>query len=90
MKHQDRIAQRRVDMPRQYRKLYDRVVAGKASPRDAIKIQCLECFGYVKTEMVKCDSCACSLYSYRPYQETVKSSTEPVEQSSIAELSRGG
>lgn len=73
-----RIAERRSDMPRQYRKLYDRCMAGKASPRDAIKMHCLECWGWVKGETEKCDNYACPLYRYRPYQSPVKSSTEPL------------
>ena len=86
----EQIAQRRADMPKQYRKLYDRVVAGKASPRDAIKMQCLECFGWVKIEMVRCDSCACPLFGHRPYQKLVKSPRERLEQTNEHELREDG
>ena len=81
------IAKRRGDMPKKYRKLYDRVVTGKASPREAIKMQCLECFGWVQSEMVKCECYACGLYNYRPYQKPVKSSTKSLGRSGVDELS---
>jgi hypothetical protein len=77
---QERIAKRRADMPKQYRKLYDRVVVGKASPRNAIKMQCLECWAYVRLETQTCDNYACPLYAYRPYQNPAKSPTEPLGQ----------
>ncbi len=83
---QQRIVQRRADMPRQYRKLYDRVMVGKASPRQAIKMQCLECWGWVRTETAKCDNYACPLFRYRPYQKSVKSPTKPLQQPNINEL----
>ncbi len=84
---QEQIARRRADMPSKYRKLYDRCTTGKASPRDVIKMQCLECFGWVRKEMVKCNSYACPLYSYRPYRKPAKSPTEPLEGPNIDELS---
>ena len=85
MTQQERIAERRADMPKKYRKLYDKVMAGKASPRDAIRMQCLECFAWVQTETKKCDNCACPLYRYRPYQTLPKSLTEPLGASNMDE-----
>ena len=64
----ERIAQRRADMPKMYRKLYDRCTSGTASPRDAIKTHCLECWGWVRSETATCDNYACPLWRYRPYQ----------------------
>ena len=86
----NRITLRRSDMPQQYRKLYDRVMSGKASPRQAIKMHCLECWGYVRTETQNCADYACPLRAYRPYQKPVKSPTKPVQQSNINELRQGG
>ncbi len=80
----------RAAIPSKYRKLFDRVVEGKASPREAIKLQCLACFGYVQSQAKQCDDYLCHLYRYRPYQKSVKSPTEPVQQPNIDELSRGG
>ena len=83
----DEIKNHRAAIPSKYRKLYDRVLTGKASPREAIKLQCLACFGYCQSEMVQCNSYLCELYRYRPYQKSVKSSTESVQQSNRDDLS---
>lgn len=42
--------------------------AKTASPRRAIKAQCLECVGFERKAITECTSFACSLYEYRPYQ----------------------
>ena len=55
-------------IPTFYRKLYGRCVRGEASPREAIKCQCLECYGWVRSETAACDNAACPLWRYRPYQ----------------------
>ncbi len=86
----DNTKNHRAAIPSKYRKLCDRVLAGTASPREAIKLQCLACFGYYQSEMVQCDSYLCSLYRYRPYQKSVKSPTESVQQSNRDDLSIGG
>ncbi len=86
----DKTKDHRAASPSKYRKLYDRVLRGKASPREAIKLQCLACFGYCQSEMVQCNSYLCSLYRYRPYQKSVKSPTESVQQSNRDDLSIGG
>ena len=69
MNLKERIAKRRADTPLLYQKLYDRCMNGEASPRQAIKMQCLECWGWVRAETATCDNVACPLYQYRPYQE---------------------
>lgn len=81
----ERIAKQRSEMPSKHRKLYDKVMSGKASPRKAINMMCLECWGYVKTETATCDNFACPLYAYRPYRKAVKSPRERVESPNIAE-----
>ncbi len=65
----ERIEKKRRAVPVKYRKLFDRCMAGKASPRDAIKMQCLECWGYDRTETEACDIVTCPLYHHRPYQK---------------------
>ncbi|HEG43599.1 MAG TPA: hypothetical protein ENH94_06075 [Phycisphaerales bacterium] len=72
----NRVDKRRAEMPSRYRKLYDRVMSGVASPREAIRMQCLECWGYVKAETATCDNYACPLFAYRPYQKPLKSPAE--------------
>jgi len=86
----DKTKNHRAAIPSKYRKLCDRVLAGTASPREAIKLQCLACFGYCQSEMVQCNSYLCSLYRYRPYQKSVKSSRESVQRSNKGDLSIGG
>lgn len=42
--------------------------AGTLSPRQAIKVQCLECCGEDIPSISGCTSPCCSLWKYRPYQ----------------------
>ncbi|MFH1613804.1 MAG: hypothetical protein ABIG61_01790 [Planctomycetota bacterium] len=65
MKHQDRIAEHRKNMPRQFRRVYDIAQTGR-SLRAAVNSQCLECVGYVFSEIKQCSSPQCSLFLYRP------------------------
>jgi len=51
-----------------YRGLYRKSATGKASPRMAIKTQCLECVGGLRDEITNCTDLGCPLYLYRPYQ----------------------
>jgi len=46
-----------------------RSLAKNASPRDAIKSQCLECLGYDRKAIAECTSWACPLWEYRPFQK---------------------
>jgi hypothetical protein len=78
---QERIAKRRADMPKKYRQLYDRCMSGEASPREAIKMQCLECWMWVRAETETCDNYPCPLYHYNPLLKTCQvrdsASSEP-------------
>ena len=56
-------------MPGIYRKNYLAVVEGKASPRNAIKAFCIECQGYQRKEVTKCNVIDCPLNLFRPYQK---------------------
>lgn len=66
-----RIAKRRSDMSELYRSLYDKAVAGTASPRQAIKSFCLECMGWQRMEVARCTTAECSLHRLRPYQQEI-------------------
>lgn len=62
-------AQRRLSgVPPRFRAKYVAALAGKASPREAIKIMCLECVGYVSADVAGCTSDACPLHKYRPFR----------------------
>lgn len=65
MNRDAKIAQRRTDMPRQFRKVYDIAMIGR-SLRAAVNSQCIECMGYVFKEVRLCCSPQCPLYPYRP------------------------
>lgn len=60
------IARRLSGVPRRYQKQYLKVLKDKASPRTAIKMMCLECVGWTKSEVVACTATACPLYRFRP------------------------
>ena len=65
----ERVARRRADMPKKYRGIYDKAMQGR-SLKSAVHAFCLECCGWQRKEVELCSSPECSLYLYRPYQET--------------------
>jgi hypothetical protein len=67
-KNVERSDWRRCDVPPSLRRLYGRVRAGEASPRQAIKMQCAECTGYDRAAVAECPARACPLWRYRPWQ----------------------
>ena len=46
--------------------------SGTASPRAAIKAQCLLCAGFDRNEVKNCAAFSCGLFTYRPFQDAVK------------------
>lgn len=55
--------------PESARKLFVASWAGKCSPRQAIKAQCLECQGFDRQGIAGCTGWACSLWFFRPFQK---------------------
>src|SRR5262249_25976159 len=51
-----------------HQNLIKRSWAGKASPREAIKCQCLDCCGEDMEAITECGDRCCPLWAYRPYQ----------------------
>jgi len=49
--------------------LFRRIFARKASPREAIKGNCLECMGFHEGPIRDCTATACPLWLHRPYQK---------------------
>ena len=45
-----------------------RAFSGSASPRAAIKAQCLVCVGYDRNAIRDCTGFSCPLWEYRPFQ----------------------
>jgi hypothetical protein len=66
---QQKIARRTKDIPKIYRKVYEKAVINGNKPA-AIKAFCLECVCWQKNEIINCTSFACPLYLVRPFVET--------------------
>jgi len=66
---QAQIEQRRCEIPKSYRGIYDRAVRGR-SLRAAINAFCLECVCWQRKEITLCTDLACPLFAVRPYQES--------------------
>ncbi len=66
MNARKKVAERRAAMPRAYRKIYDRAMAGQ-SRRAAMHAFCLECTHWQREEIKLCPAVACPMYPYRPY-----------------------
>lgn len=73
------IEQRRAQIPKLYRGIYDKAVGGR-SRKAAMHVFCLECCGYQIQEVYLCTDLACTLYPYRP-----KSRVSPVAPESLRE-----
>ena len=58
-------------MPSRYRRGYLKAVMGK-SRAYGVKANCLECAGWKKRYVAECESRACALWPYRPYQKKVE------------------
>jgi len=54
----------REGIPPKYKTHFKKAVKSRKS---AITAMCLECMGYVKSEIPECTDIACPLYSHRPY-----------------------
>lgn len=50
-----------------YQRIFERAYSGH-SPKTAIKAFCLDCTGFMRSEITNCTALACPLYPYRPYQ----------------------
>ena len=72
---EQKIAERRADMPKVYRASYDRAVSGR-SLRAAVNSFCIHCVMYQREEVRLCTSLSCPLWPYRPYQGSSKNSPE--------------
>jgi len=71
------IAERRAQIPRAYRAIYKKAMAGK-SRKAAMHAQCLECVGWQIKEVYLCTDKGCSLYPYRPKSRVPQDAPESV------------
>jgi hypothetical protein len=71
-------ARRLRETPAKYRKTYADVMAGKGSPRRAIRIMCCACMGWegagkpLVKEIHDCTSHACPLFAFRPGEKSAR------------------
>ena len=81
------IAERRAQMPKLYRGIYDKAMTGK-SRKAAMRAFCLECMACQINEVFQCTDAACPLYPYRPSPRSAQSAREsgvkPVESANRA------
>ena len=49
------------------------------SPRQAIKVFCLQCVGFSRSDIKNCSARACALHAYRPYQDDIEQYDEAAE-----------
>jgi hypothetical protein len=74
---QKQIEQRRVQIPKLYRALYERAIAGR-SRKAAMHACCLECCGWQIKEVFLCTGLACPLYPYRPHSRVSPGASQSV------------
>jgi hypothetical protein len=57
------------EAPESAKKSLREAFSGSASPRKAIKAQCLVCVGYDRNAIRDCTGFSCPLWAYRPFQK---------------------
>jgi hypothetical protein len=68
MTREERVSKMIAAAPERTHGILRRAFDDVASPRDAIKAQCLACVGYDRQEVAKCTGYTCPLWGYRPYK----------------------
>jgi hypothetical protein len=66
--HQECITRQVTRAGQLYKTIMLNAYQGTASPRSAIKAQCLICVGYNRDAITHCTGYSCPLWAYRPYQ----------------------
>lgn len=69
MTRDERVSRVLADAPASCRNTLSQAFSGSASPRGAIKAQCLACTGYARAEIASCTGYSCPLWKYRPFQD---------------------
>lgn len=69
MSRADVVARRITEAPESCRNTLSQAFSGSASPRAAIKAQCLACVGYDRNAITNCTGWSCGLWAYRPFQK---------------------
>jgi hypothetical protein len=75
--HRDAVITRRLqEMPSKHRSLYLKVINGEASPRQCIKVMCLECVGWQRNDVAHCTAPECPVYQHRPFKAPLEDVAE--------------
>ena len=69
------IKKRLSEMPESCQNNYRRAMSGK-SKAAGIKAFCLECMGWDRAEVRRCETKTCPLFLYRPFRKSVKATGE--------------
>jgi hypothetical protein len=69
MTRDERIAKFLAEAPEAAKGTLREAFSGSASPRKAIKAQCLTCMGYDRGSIKNCTGWSCPLWKYRPFQD---------------------
>jgi hypothetical protein len=72
---QERITNRRAQIPKAYRGIYEKAMEGN-SRKAAMHAFCLECCGYQIKEVFACTDLGCPLYPYRPKSRVSQEASE--------------
>ena len=57
-------------VPEKSRKLMERAIEGRTSPRQCIKAKCLSCCNFDRAQAAACNVQVCPLYEVNPYRKT--------------------
>jgi hypothetical protein len=66
-----------------YRNLVRRCWCGMASPRQAIKAQCLDCQGEDRQAVASCGDRCCPLWRFRPFQPKAPQAVPPASKRAV-------
>lgn len=72
---EEQIRERRAQMPKLYRGVYDKAMSGK-SRKAAMRAFCLECVMWQINEVYLCTDAACPLHPYRATPRVAQSAPE--------------
>jgi len=72
---QESLAEMRRNTPPRFHNVLESVEQGSRTA--AVKLHCLECSGWITSEVRKCECNHCSLFLFRPYQGKVEADEDP-------------
>ena len=58
-----------LDVPNQHKMLFLKVHAGEPAIKERLKLKCLDCVCWTRSEVTLCEAKTCSLWKIRPFQD---------------------